>query len=538
MKIHTSQILEPRVCKPHGLSALAFLLFAIMLIFLTTPMASASATNIYIAQNSAGAANGADCADALPVAFFNASANWGNGSNQIGPGTTVHLCATFTASGGASGYLTFQASGTSGSPITLHFETDAVLTAPYWGTSGAINGNDQSYIVIDGGTNGTVQATANGTGLANQQDGAGIYFPNVSNSEIKNLTVSNIYVHAASPDDRLGQSTFGIEWLGGSNVKIDNNIVHDMKWGVFFAYTTSSNILIYSNTIHNVDHGIVDGDESTGDIQSGSNCSNGIYGNTIYNFSNWDDAEDDNHHDGIHTWANNAPGSHYYVCVYSNYIYGAWGATDNTGIAMESDEISSAIFNNLIVPSSGTCASGAIGLFTGSGSGGSGALIVNNTVVNLEGNSGPCVVGIGVQESTSVTLENNIVIQAGTYAYAPTSGTFSTVDYNSYGTPAGSSPFYGSLCFAVTFSVWQSGCSFDLHGQNVSIALTGTYTPSAGSAVIGAAKNLTSLGITALNTDKTGVARPSSGAWDAGAYQSQLLSSQPNPPTGLVATLK
>ena len=47
--------------------------------------AHASATNIYIAQNGAGAANGADCADALPVSFFNNSGNWGSARTRSAP---------------------------------------------------------------------------------------------------------------------------------------------------------------------------------------------------------------------------------------------------------------------------------------------------------------------------------------------------------------------------------------------------------------------------------------------------------------------
>jgi hypothetical protein len=46
-----------------------------------------------------------------------------------------------------------------------------------------------------------------------------------------------------------------------------------------------------------------------------------------------------------------------------------------------------------------------------------------------------------------------------------------------------------------------------------------TYKLQAGSPAIGKGTNLTSLGITALNFDKSGSARPASGDWDIGAYQ-------------------
>src|SRR5690349_10329995 len=69
----------------------------------------ASANDVYIAQTAAGAANGADCADARPLSFFNSSPNWGSGTGQIGPATTVHICGTISVS--ANSYaLAFQGS--------------------------------------------------------------------------------------------------------------------------------------------------------------------------------------------------------------------------------------------------------------------------------------------------------------------------------------------------------------------------------------------------------------------------------------------
>ena len=106
------------------------LILAVILV--TFAAAFATASDIYIAQNAIGANTGADCADAHAVTWFDSGSNWGSGGGQIGPGTTVHLCGTFSAPAGASEYLTFQGSGTNGNPITLLFESGAVLTATYW----------------------------------------------------------------------------------------------------------------------------------------------------------------------------------------------------------------------------------------------------------------------------------------------------------------------------------------------------------------------------------------------------------------------
>ena len=125
---------------------------------------------------------------------FSTRAVIGDGASQIGPGTTVHLCGTFTASAGASGYLSFQGSGTSGNPITLHFETNALLQAPYWGTGAAIFASGLSYVMVDGGTNGTIQANRSRTPRAaclggscvDQQPGVGVIVSACANTcEVK-----------------------------------------------------------------------------------------------------------------------------------------------------------------------------------------------------------------------------------------------------------------------------------------------------------------------------------------------------------------
>src|SRR6266403_1691306 len=125
---------------------------------------------VYIASGGTGA--GTSCASAKDPTYFNTSANWTTGTPsgiQIGPGTIVHLCGTLTGAAGTT-LLRFQGSGASGSPITLLFEQNAVLTAPYWpsgnGTApggGAINLAGQGYLVVDGGSNGVIENSDNGS---------------------------------------------------------------------------------------------------------------------------------------------------------------------------------------------------------------------------------------------------------------------------------------------------------------------------------------------------------------------------------------
>jgi hypothetical protein len=65
-----------------------------------------------------------------------------------------------------------------------------------------------------------------------------------------------------------------------------------------------------------------------------------------------------------------------------------------------------------------------------------------------------------------------------------------------------------------------------------------TATLQAGSPAIAAGANLTSLRQTFLNSDKNGTARPSTGAWDVGAFSSGSAVTRPNPPTNVTATPK
>lgn len=497
---------------------------------------SCRASDIYIAKTAAGGNTGADCADAHAMTFFNAPSNWASTatSGKVSPGTTVHLCGTFTAPAGSSSYLQFQGSGISGSPITLIFETGATLTAPYW-SGPAIDANGRSWLIINGNNTGTIQATANGTLLANQQDsGIGVGSTMAcSNCTVENLTVSNLYVHACSGavstcTDEGGQNTSGVRFVQGSNVIISGNTVHDAKWCILFAYgAPSSGVQISGNTTYNCDHGVVFGDASAGSTGSGT-----IYGNNISNMSNWDDAGDVNHHDGIHDWAN-FTGSSYTLRIYNNYLYGNGGANFNSWIAIEANGIGSTVFNNVISMQS-NCVGGVglIGLFTGGGPNGSGVGIYNNTIRG-NGPSDNCV-GIGVQSQTGGTaIKNNITENVGTFTYIPTSGQIAASGVNNNVWYNSSNGFWCPGAVEVSFSLWQSSCGFDAQGVNANSNLNSTFAPVAGSPAIGAGANLTPLGLSALNQDKAGLKRqPPMLPWTAGAYQA----SGPSSPTNVTGT--
>ncbi|MGC1373861.1 MAG: right-handed parallel beta-helix repeat-containing protein [Candidatus Sulfotelmatobacter sp.] len=543
------------------------LLFTLLLVSMLSAFSSAS--DIYIAQNAAGGNTGADCADAYAVSFFNSAANWGSSAGKIAPGTTAHLCGTITAPAGASGYLTFHGSGATGNPITLLFEAGSVLTAAYW-SGCAITMNGNSNITINGGSNGTIQATANGTGLASSADGGmGICSGNAATSNIvvENVTVSNIYQHTCTEPvsnctDQGGQNTYGMYLWGGSNISVSQNTVHDMKWAIFLIYgtgaTTSSNFNVYNNTIYDMDHGVVFGDQESGSKLNSSNCSSAVYNNDFSAMQPWDATGDVNHHDAIHFWANGAPASSYTgACQYSNYFHGAAGATCNTIFGMESYGDASYQFNNVLNPTgtSDACATGLLGHWTGTGANSLDQHTLNNSISPPASSSSKgSQTMIDYEQTSGGVVENNLLLTgAGTYVYTDGgSGDLATADYNYYQTLAGSNPFYGpSGCpSGAGFATWQSGCGFDMHGRNASATVNSApFTLPSGSAAIGAATNLTSLGITALDVGAPAtfgvggscgngcLARAGIGAWDAGAYP-YSSSAAPNPPTNLSATVQ
>ena len=141
------------------------ILLAIVLSMLGASFAAAQ-SNVYIAQNSAGGDSGANCSNAHSAVWFNSNATGGN---------TYHLCGTFTGTANTT-ILTVPASGTSANPLVILFEPGAILTSTRWSANGAIYISGKNYITIDGGSNGIIQNTNNGTlnvGLCSAGTGTG-----------------------------------------------------------------------------------------------------------------------------------------------------------------------------------------------------------------------------------------------------------------------------------------------------------------------------------------------------------------------------
>lgn len=536
---------------------LAFIVMAIATLMLPSTSA-ASATNIYLAQNATGAGSGVDCADAFAYTYFNSSANWGSGTNQIGPGTVVHLCGTINGPAGGNG-LTFQGSGVSGSPITLLFETGAILQAPEWGPnadgslSGAIVISGKSYIVIEGGgtgnagkgtfiPNGIVQNTLNGTiggacpggPCTTNYNSDGITFQNVSNLTIQNLVIKNIYVRTSLSDESgTGKC---IQKLGTANaLVINNNVLNNVSSGMWYNLTSGTNdsLVVTNNEFTNMSAGLGIGQ---GNGNSGVVSSITIAGNHIHDFNTWNETSGYSyHHDGIHIYSYTTALTN--ISVYENKFDGDIGS-GTAWVYYEQYAAGQAgainIYNNIF---------DSYATQSGNGAGGSRAIefegqqingkIYNNTIIGIPhaGSifSGPYNNG---SPASSMDLRNN-TISGQLESLVEGSGVNVSSNNNIYDFSNGNYINIGSK--PSNLAAWQSQCSCDSASKSGVPDLSASLVPIAGSPLIAAGQNLTVPGMTSLDDDYSGALRAPTGNWDIGAFLFGSGVAQPAPPTGLTA---
>lgn len=492
-----------------------------LLIFLAWYAFPGLAADYYIAQSSAGLANGTSCAnaDAVTGTEFTTAGNWSGGK-------TWRLCGTFTGTVGST-MITALGSGSSGNPITILFESGAQLTAPRWSAStGAIDLNTRSYIVLDGGSNGSIVATANGSGLTYQSGCRGVVSTG-GNVEIKNLLISNMYQHTSSSDNTVDQTQVNSIFFSGSNVSIHDNVISDAGWAIYQRYINGDgNVSIYRNSISRSDHGWALATLTAG----GSSGPFSFYNNHVYSYANWDVTGNDYHHDGIHCFTVAAGAAAHITAlnIYNNLFEGPVGASMTAHIFLEGgsgggatpcmDSSSRAyIFNNVFLADQYI----ANGLLGQSGV----AEIYNNTLLGKDNGGGVCA-GLDV----GTTFKNNVVSGCNQLVKCGTCSGM-TVDYNAYGVATNGFVCNGNFYSTDQLASWRTCVGGDSNSfVNGTLLLNSNGTVQSGSPVIGAGVNLSGLGITPLNTDKAGVTRGSS--WDIGAYQIVLGSTSGGPKKG------
>jgi len=523
------------------------------------PVCTATTPCIYVAQNAAGQSSGTACADAHPMSWFNAASSWGTGAGQVGPGVIVHLCGTFDVPAGTTG-LTVQGSGTSAAPITILFEPGAILQSPYFPTNNSSEAafvmQSQSYVVLDGGTNGLIQNTLNGSpgatcpggACTQQQSSLGILAASCNSCEIKNLTLANFYVHtkceAASGCDTSGSVGDGLA-ISGSHWRVDHNVFHDIHWVLMHTYAAGdTNNTIDHNEFYNMDHGIIVSSEIAGMADKDY-----IHDNHFHDMANWDSgAANTYHHDGIHAW-NSAEdegspswGSFTGLYIYNNRFDGtqgnnctAWifleGGYDSTGRTPWTslfDSPNAYIYGNYLTNSD----VGANVQISVAGP----AVVFNNTLVGPPTNGADDVgnalsmggAGPGGVPSKGLVLRNNLWSGEDTLVSGTMTDTYTLLpDYEFYGDYTTSyNPFWGFGVDTASFSAWQTACNCDSHSMSVAGPLTvvnASGEPVSGSWLLGHGQNMFDAGLDlpGMGTDLSGAARPTAGqgAWTVGAFE-------------------
>ncbi len=524
------------------------LLASILVIFAT---AFSTAGDIYIAQNAAGGNTGADCADAHAAAWFNSASNWGSAGSQIGPGTTVHLCGTLTSA------LTAQGNGTSGSPITILFDsaTSGNISMPALPQNGAIVLNGLSYITIDGNNQvGIIQSTNNGSsagGYANQVCSLAISASGSSNITVRYLQILNIYVHTTTSDNNAGGCS-GVGPPGAvyfpnatGPVTVDHTIMTYCAT-CLNGDSAASAVTVSNSTCENFDHCLGMGNQNAASVWGPVY----FYNNTVDGMTAWDSTNNVWHHDGVHLWAYCTDGSSYcsgtywtQVYIYNNHFDGDPGANFNSWIFNEENIRNEWVFNNIFDNSARALQNGA-GPVYGQGNN---THYWNNTFI---GNSSQGVTNLNTG-GPSVTSENNVncsgqlisMMNADESGQQPT--TVTALDHNYY--MSGNSNAFiwkGTFLSFSDFSNWESDSRETNSAVSSSCTVNSNGTLQSGSIAVGGGTNLYTTcngqatpGLGALCSDYNGTARPSTGAWDAGAL-SYSTSAQPNPPTGLQASVQ
>jgi hypothetical protein len=517
-----------------------------------------AANDVYLANAAAGGNTGVDCADAFVYTWFNVAGHYSatpSGQASYGPDTTVHLCGTIGSStvGSNVTLLTAQGSGTSGHPLILKFESGAILQAPDFGSgNAAIVLDNQSYITVDGGgtgnaakgtfvANGIIQATLSGTSggtciggtCSHNNGGTGISGTTTDHLIIKNLEIQDMYLRSSFADQAPDWATyFCIHASVSNNILIDNDYL--VESGEIIAIN-GSNMEVRNSYTAQTNHSFSLGAAST------SYTNTFIHDNHIGSMDHWNAGSPfPYHHDGIHIFPA-GPGFYLSVFIYNNTFDGDIGNSAPTGWIYAEQSCCTGgtiwVFNNYATISPYTSAPAAFGIY-----GASTINFVNNTLEAAGYTGGGVGCDLGNGAGITIALAQNNICGTQSYGWNVHSGTTvsgtAAMDYNSYVDGTGQSGNSGSMNYGGvntnSLATYQStaipgAATHDAHSQLNTLSAYKLNTDGSlqsGSPAIGAGLNLFSTcngqanpGLGALCSDKNGVVRPTSAAWDAGAIQ-------------------
>jgi len=464
---------------------------------------SAQAEDLYFTQNGAGSADGSSIGNAWSLASANTAGNWGSGAGKVSAGDTLHVSGTITNP------LVIAGSGTVGNLITILFDSGAKFSKPHWNQSGvnkdsAIYATDKDYLLITGGT---IESTANGTSLANQQNSVGISVWNGSHITISNVSVIDIYVRVNGAEMNYygtGVDIFDSGTRSMNDIRVTSCTMSNAGSSIGVSFNMMTNVVIDRNVLLNNGININIGDTSAGRVLDTCLVNN----NTMVmglNWSGWGGV----HKNSLHTFAANSTSRIFRHRVYNNYCSGDMGDNATSYLFLEGMVTNAYLYNNLIVlPNSNATGNGFIFL-----KGTMDCLVANNTIMG-QANSG---IGIGAGTfgvwGTGTVVKNNLMHYVGAVIYDVISS-LSQCDYNVYFHPDATGWFSPG---GYSWTGWQS-VPYDANSYTNEPTLSVSYAPTVGDTVArGKGVNLSAY----FSEDKNGVTRPASAAWTIGAFDSE-----------------
>ncbi|MGO9531624.1 MAG: hypothetical protein ACLP3B_10650 [Syntrophobacteraceae bacterium] len=432
--------------------------------------------------------------------------------------------------------------------------------------------------IIENTLNGTPGGACPGGTCSHQDNAQGIYMDLCNNCEVRNLTIQNIYV-MTSPTDTTATGV-GIGRIDGSNIYVHNLNISNVYQGHENYVNSGDTNLVFANIdVSHCNWGL-NTSNHTGTVSYVYYINNHIHDLNTYDttdghyhhdglFISMDDVGTLDH---LYIYNNVFGGDWGANCTSPIYMN-----EPDQGKITNAYVFNNVFYNNHSGPYSwanGICVqSGNSTTTSGGNSTGNGPIAIYNNTVICESAGDPGMISSG----NGIDFRNNL--QQGCVQFFGTGGGLSSVltemDYNYYANPVGGSGSNsfgflgysvgaGSGTFASQFAAWKTivqgtdvnptaNSTNETHSGIQTGAITqlsSTGVPSAGSPTIGAGQNLTTAGVSLsigsnslctesggpwpcctgagtgscpynpLAYDIAGNARPSSGAWDIGAYQS------------------
>jgi hypothetical protein len=466
---------------------------------------------------------------------------------QTTVGTLAATITNITCTGGV-------ATVTGPSPFGYSLPNEPQVTI----TSNSVSSYNGTWTVAsntDGSDQFTFSTTCNGTGTGGS---VGVLCPSGSYCasqvgtniidgqqhggtgwEIRNIALGPYYQRTSYQDSGTTSSEFETIWINGCTSGAVS--IHDLtaaNAGIEYNPVNNDTCL----TVYNAEL-MGGGDEITvSGSSSGQNVSSlSVHDVVFTDLGIGDTVGCSGHTDGIHDWSlSGSSATNEYF--YNNWFTGNSGGCLSAELYLEGNHQTDYIFNNVFNPTYTQANNGVLN-FNGAGP----FLVANNTVIGQH-DSDSCVDFQGNNYSTTgglLSFENNVVANCSTLLVYKDSPTLTVNDYNAYS--VGGYNYNGTgYNWSTGSPTWPTECSCDAHSQwftaNSSLLLNTNGSPQASSPVIGAATNLTSLSITALDSDtslgntRTQLPRPSTGNWAEGAFQYSSLSGV-GTPAGMFAEL-